>query len=926
MRNLIALRTLLATSAALCATISMAAPARLDLAPVAREDRLTEDLLRPTGTPLRYAQLREVRVVMRRGVSSQGAWSDARDARGAPVRRWSLTVSTPNAISQDFGFAHLFLPHGASLVLRAADGSVAAGPYTDAIVNAGRRFQTGLAPGDSATIEIDVPLALQRHLSFEIDHVAPAHRDIFTVADEDLAKSGSCNVDVRCPQGAPYPDQINSVARYRFSGLLCTGALINNTANDRAPYFLTANHCVDNQTEASSMVFYWKYENPTCRAPFSGASGTPIPLAGNSIEQVGGADLRATLSDSDFTLVRLRAAPPVAASGFLAGWDRRNLAPSSAFTIHHPQGDEKRISFDNEPLQIFDRPAPGLSFGNSFLRIVDYELGTTEGGSSGAPLFNPERRIVGQLAGGAALCRVPQGDDYFGRLFTSFVRGPTPSTRLGEWLDPANTGVQTLDGVSIAGGCAPPAATLTAPSVVRAGEPVDFVVTLPAGTYRVEWDIDGDGIVDRVQAAASGTVRLQPVYPRENNHSVTVRVIGAANCTTTLQRALVIEGPRVSVTAAGVPQQLCGDGDGILDPGERWRVPVLIRNDGAKGLTDGHAVLAPANPATVRLETPALPIASLGPNGLSLVSFVDFAIPTTATCGSVASIRYVGALDRTAWSTEQDSTPIGLGLGGAGTCNVVEFCPAQIVPIAPQVGLFVNPTRFGNGIGTFVTDNPDPAPPVLFGAWFTGTTTRIPVWYTMQGALEDNRSDVVIRQFRRTSQTPFAIAGTIIGSGQVTYIGPNDYLFTFAVNGRTGAERQSLGVPDTSVVPDRTGVWVYRPEEGSGYVIDNHRNAGTPTELLIAFIYGTDNEPRWTFGGRPLTAASAVQDYFEVHCPTCPSLVDFLDTRVNAGTTTPTYSSRTTGFLSTNIQSTTPVSLDWVRNNVPIEMISTPRN
>ncbi len=924
MRISTAIRTLLGTCAALTATLSFAAPARLELAPVAREDRLTEDMLAPTGTPLRYAQLRDLRVIMQRGVSTQGTWTDAGNRDGTPMRRWSLTVRTPNAISQDFGFSHLFLPHGASLVLRAADGSVAAGPYTDTDVAAGRRFATAFVPGETAVLEISVPAPLARHVSFELDRVAPAHRAILGVEGDGFAKSGSCNVDVRCPQGNPYPDQINSVANYTFNGFVCTGALINNTGGDRAPYFLTAHHCVDSQADVETAVFYWKYENPFCREPFSGASGSSIPRSGNSIAQTGGALLRATRSDSDFTLLLLRSPPPAGANAFLAGWDRRNLAPPSAFTIHHPQGHEKRISFDNGPLQIFDQTVSFVS-GNSFLRVVNWELGTTEGGSSGAPLFNPERRITGQLAGGAALCSNLNGDDYFGRLFTSFTRGTTPATRLQEWLDPGNTGAPVLDGVSVAGGCTPPAATLTAPAVARAGEPVDLVLTLPAGTYRVEWDIDGDGITDRVQAAASGTVRLQPIYPRENNQSITVRVIGAAACTTTLTRALVVEGPRVSVTAAGVPQQLCGDGDQVLDPGERWRVPVLIRNDGTKALSDGHAVFAPANAATVRLETPALAIPSLGPNGLSQVSLVDFAIPTTAACGASASIRYVGALDRTAWSTEQDSTPIGLTIGGGGACNVVQFCPAQIAPITPQVGLFVNPTRFGNGIGTFVTDNPDPDPPVLFGAWFTGTTARVPVWYTMQGGLVDNRSDVVIRQFRRTSQSPFAVAGTVIGSGQVTYIGPNDYLFTYNVNGRTGAERQTLGVTDTSVFPDRTGVWVYRPEEGSGYVIDNHRNAGSAIELLIAFIYGTDNAARWTFGSRTLGNPTGAQDYFEVHCPTCPALVDFLDTRVNAGTTTPTYSSLTTGFLSTNIRSTTPVSIDWVRSNVPIEMISTPR-
>lgn len=926
MRKISPARALVLATLVIAPACASAAAERLELAPVDRAARRTEDQRAPTGTPLRYAEVRDVSVTMERGSASAGTWADASDPQGVPLRRWSLTVTSPGALSQDFGFAHLFLPHGASLVLRAADGRVAAGPYTDADVAAGRRFHTAFVAGDTVTLEIDVPAALARHVSFELDRVAPAHRYVFD-SRGSLAKSGSCNVDVRCPQGAPYPDQINAVATYAFNGFVCSGSLINNVAGDRAPYFLTANHCVDTQADIDTAVFYWKYESPTCRLPGGGASGTPIPPSGNSIAQTGGADLRATKGDSDFTLLRLRAAPPTAANAFLAGWDRRNLAPSSAFTIHHPRGDEKRISFDNGPLQIFDQPAPGLSFGNSFLRVIDYELGTTEGGSSGAPLFSPERRIVGQLAGGAALCSVPDGDDYFGRLATSFTRGTTAATRLREWLDPGNTGVATLEGTSVATGCTPPPAALTAPPVARAGEPVNLTLTLPTGTYRVEWDIDGDGIFDRVEATASGTQVLQPVYPAESNQTVLVRVSSAAGCTTTLQRALPVEGPRVSVTTSSSAQQLCGDGDSAVEPGERWRVLVNIRNAGTKALTDGHAVFAPVDPASLRLETPAIAIPSLGPNGVSMGGLIDFAVPTTAVCGSSASVRYIGSLDRTAWSTDQDTTPIGITLGNGSPCSIINFCPAQITPITPQIGLFVNPNRFGNGFGTVVTDNPDAAPPVFFSAWFTGTSARLPIWYTVQGALVDNRVDADLRQFRRVGQIPFAVTGNVIGSAQVTYLSATDYLFTFNINGRTGAERQTLGLPDNATVrPNRTGAWVYAPEAGSGYMVDDHRNAGVPTETVISFIYGTDNEPRWTIGFRPyVSTAGMPSDYFEVHCPTCPSLVDFLDTRVFAGTLTPTYSTLTRGTLSTNLSTTAPVSLNWVRNNVPIELISAPR-
>ncbi len=51
----------------------------------------------------------------------------------------------------------------------------------------------------------------------------------------------------------------------------CTGSLVNNTSRDGTPYFLTADHCLDQDnldaqgnTNASQYMFYWNYERPGC--------------------------------------------------------------------------------------------------------------------------------------------------------------------------------------------------------------------------------------------------------------------------------------------------------------------------------------------------------------------------------------------------------------------------------------------------------------------------------------------------------------------------------------------------------------------------------------------------------------------------------------------------------------------------------------
>lgn len=77
-----------------------------------------------------------------------------------------------------------------------------------------------------------------------------------------------------------------------------------------------------------------------------------------------------------------------------------------------------------------------------------WEIGVTEPGSSGSPLFDQEGRIIGQLFGGGAACAGTNDNgafDYYGRVGVSWEGGGTSSTRLRDWLDPQNSGRDTMD-------------------------------------------------------------------------------------------------------------------------------------------------------------------------------------------------------------------------------------------------------------------------------------------------------------------------------------------------------------------------------------------------------------------------------------------------------------------------------------------------
>jgi hypothetical protein len=160
--------------------------------------------------------------------------------------------------------------------------------------------------------------------------------------------------------------------------------------------------------------------------------------------------LRANWSGSDFTLTELNSAPDPLWGIYYNGWDNSGAAVSSAVGIHHPRGDIKKISIENDPLI---SSAWGGTPANSHWRNPNWDFGVTEGGSSGSPLFDQNHRTIGQLHGGASACgnsATNMWDDY-GKFSFSWTGNNTDATRLSNWLDPAGTGATSIDGVDPAG-------------------------------------------------------------------------------------------------------------------------------------------------------------------------------------------------------------------------------------------------------------------------------------------------------------------------------------------------------------------------------------------------------------------------------------------------------------------------------------------
>jgi lysyl endopeptidase len=652
----------------------------LDLAKLAAEDAGVK------AGPYRYAVPIQLSASQAKSVSlDNGNWSI--DKNGMAV--WRAEVMAKRATSIDVVLSPFRLPHGASLSASSPDGKTNWGPYTDANNNPQETLPLPVVEGDTFVLELVLPAEQQQFARIAIAQVNQGYRGVSFDNGQPVFKAGGCNYDAVCPEGNAYRDQIRAVVRYGVNGGLCTGTLINNTRSDRAPLLLTANHCLNTQTEASAVVAYYNYQSTTCRARTGGNISSPPP--GSSLPTQSGSTLLAATSRSDVTLLRMNGAVPGAASAYWNGWDRRDIAPSSAAVIHHPAGDEKRITLENNATRITTSAftvgtaialAPGTG-----IEIFDWDIGTTEQGSSGSALLTQDSKlIVGTLSGGDASCSGTSnaGQDYFGRLFTGWEGSGTSTTRLRDHLDPLGTAPSTLTGLDGASSCT---ASISLAGSLNAGSDVTYTVTASGGngSYSYAWDIDGDGVTDRTSTSNTLTTR----YDRALSINVTARVTDTASCNTSATRAIDVAAPdlRFDSTQALSGEQICGNGNNVFDPGERWRLKFNVRNFSAQAIN--------ANVQTTPLDSPV----QLSAADAGGYRFGD-SITVPAACGTTY-ISDTDALTVTAASTNPNITIADQGRTGVITLGNFRFNfygeTINSVAMSTNGYLLLNPVSYSGG-------------------------------------------------------------------------------------------------------------------------------------------------------------------------------------------------------------------------------------
>lgn len=388
-----------------------------------------------------------------------GTWLQLSD--GSRICR--LIIHAEGALANNLYFDNFFLPEGVQLFLYDDAKKQIKGAYTSFNNAHNGNFAVELMGGETTILELNIPKDITTEPLIHIQDIGYAYRDI-PHYDEINGFGGSdwCEVNVNCsPEGDTWQVQKNGVVRILVkvsgAGFWCTGSLLNNARFDATPYVLTADHCAFqlNQyaydEDLDDWIFYFNYESETCENPdvepqlFSLNGATKLAQGGNR-----GQD------GSDFYLVLLNNPVPSNYHPFFMGWSAVNEGSDQGVTIHHPQGDIKKISTYLTPLETSGWYTNGLE---SHWKVIWSETqnnwAVTESGSSGSPLFNNEGKLIGTLTGGLAACDAsgalgPDKPDYYGKFSYHWQSNGTSDTaQLKPWLDPDNTGVQSLDGFTL---------------------------------------------------------------------------------------------------------------------------------------------------------------------------------------------------------------------------------------------------------------------------------------------------------------------------------------------------------------------------------------------------------------------------------------------------------------------------------------------
>ena len=359
---------------------------------------------------------------------------------------WRIGINAKNAGAVGVAFKEITLANGVEMSLYG--GSDYLGILTNANNNDNHTLRTRYINNDSITIELFVPEGVTQQ-DFTIEKIAYGFEPLELMLKGHDGKENRCQQpNINSEFGEKFQVEKHAVVHYQFDeddySYVCTGTLVNNPAKDATPYIITAAHCICSQETAETVVAFFNFElsqdglSPTPFQTMSGAELLAFPTKTHRSGLRDFAGLRITdgnYNDYDISLLKLSKIPPKSYLPYYLGISlstQQNI--DTVVTIHHPAGNEKAIAVSNMPPYQDSYPISDEIFvEDSHWHIDTWHQGYTETGSSGAPLINQDKKLIGVLSGGFADCSEPY-DDFFQMISKVWNTNPNPNHQLAYWL------------------------------------------------------------------------------------------------------------------------------------------------------------------------------------------------------------------------------------------------------------------------------------------------------------------------------------------------------------------------------------------------------------------------------------------------------------------------------------------------------------
>lgn len=267
---------------------------------------------------------------------------------------------------------------------------------------------------------------------FSVSEVSHRFAEAGTKIGYGFGDPGKCHLDINCH--GEWLETGRSVAMIYFETetgqASCTGALVRTKSGSGIPYFLTADHCLNNDQTARTVEAVWNFQTPSCNAKEADAS---------RIERSSPTGARYVVSKNtlggDYSMVILNSIP---AGARFANYDPTDPALGSPLVgIHHPLATHKRISFGSMFSEYWAFGDTSI-FPAALYHQVRWTGGATHHGSSGSPLFSRTNTITGMLSYGpefsqVSICEQEPRVDGYAKLsqawpsFSPYLEDPAPN-------------------------------------------------------------------------------------------------------------------------------------------------------------------------------------------------------------------------------------------------------------------------------------------------------------------------------------------------------------------------------------------------------------------------------------------------------------------------------------------------------------------